>query len=137
MKSDSGVLNATLSDVEHPVIGGGGGGGGFSGVFSGGFTYAEKGLPAGPLTIMVGYIDVRRDGPWQAQWTPPAASSKVIPTHPADSCLNASSWKEAKSQNPSLPAGLSGKLLNYGPVDDGSGELGYSPQQSGWLRHNR
>jgi hypothetical protein len=125
MKSDSGVLNATLSDVEHPVIGGGGGGGGLSGVFSGGFTYAEKGLPAGPLTIMVGSIDVRRDGPWQAQWTPPAASPKAIPTHPV-ACLNASSWKQAISQKPALPQGLGGKVLLSGVNASGESVLSIS-----------
>jgi hypothetical protein len=121
MKSDSGVLDASLSDMEHPVIGGGGGGGGLSGVFSGGFTYAEKGLPAGPLTIGVSNIAVRRNGPWQAQWTPSAASPQAIPTHPA-ACLNAPSWKEALKQNSKLPAGVSGRLLNYAPADDSSKE---------------
>jgi hypothetical protein len=121
MKSDSGVLSASLGDLEHPVIGGGGAGADLSGVFSEGFTYAGKGLPAGPLTITVSHIAVRRDGPWQARWTPPAASAQVIPTRPA-ACLNASSWKEAIKQNSVLPAGLSGRVLTYGPADIGSGE---------------
>jgi hypothetical protein len=124
MVSDTGVLNATTIDLEHPVAGGGGGGGGMSGIFSSGFSYVADELPDGPVTITIGGISVIRRGPWQAQWTPPAASTKPVPTHAA-ACLNASSWNSALEQHPQLPAGLAGKVTLLGPSSPGSGEWLY------------
>lgn len=124
MRSDSGVLHAELIDLEHKVISGSGGGGGLSGEFSAGFSYAG-GLPAGPVTVTITAISVQRNGPWQAQWTPPSASTKAIPTHPA-ACLNASSWRQAVSQKPPLPQGLNGKVLLSAPSRADSGEWALS-----------
>jgi WD40 repeat protein len=124
MVSDTGVLDAYTIDLEHPVAGGGGGGGGMSGVFSSGFNYVADKLPEGSVTITISGIDVIRKGPWQAKWTPPAASVKPAPTR-TGVCLNASSWKKALKQKPQLPDGPTGKVLVFGPTEPGSGEWQY------------
>ena len=65
MESDSGILGADLTDLEHPIVAGGGGG--ENGRFSSSFTYLN-GWPAGPVTVTITSISVLRAGPWQATW---------------------------------------------------------------------
>lgn len=125
MSSKNGILSANLSDADHPLMGGGGYGLDLSGFFSSSFFYEGERVQ-GPIKVLVSSVDVLLSGPWQVQWTPPAISSSVSPTRPADSaaCLNAETWKSALAQNPPLPAGLTGKLLIYGP-DGPSGDWAY------------
>ena len=72
MVSDTGIISASVYDANEPVNGYGGGAGpsdGSGGEFSSGIAYSN-GLPTGPVTVTIGSITVRFDGPWQATWTP-------------------------------------------------------------------
>lgn len=74
MTSDTGIQNASLADLEHPIVtgyNGDGGGTDRENVFFSGFYYAD-GLPTGPVTISIGSIWVQHIRQMQAQWTPPS-----------------------------------------------------------------
>lgn len=121
ISTDGGITSAMLTDLAHPVKGGGGGGGGDQGsTFSYAINYNGN-LPDGPLTITISSIGVRYIQPIQAQWTPPAASPRLLPTQPA-ACLTAASWSTAKAQKLPLPAGLTGRVLSNRLMDANSGK---------------
>lgn len=111
MISDDGIINATLGDMKHPVVSGGGGGG--NGDPGEAFFYSinyDGGLPDGPITVTIGSIAVKSDQHLRAEWTPPAASTAQLPTR-ASACLTADLWKTAIAQKPALPVALSGRVL--------------------------
>ena len=124
MSSDTGILYAIVADFDHPVVAGGGGGGGsmLGEKFEFGFNYADGPVP-GPITVRVTALGVKLASDLQATWTPPAASSQLLPTQPA-ACLNTAAWKQAQAQTAPLPEGLGGKLLVSGPLEDKPGEYG-------------
>lgn len=64
------ILDAAVYDPDHPACGGGGGGENESFMVS--LTYCDNVALSGPVTLEIFAISVRLDGPWQAQWTPPA-----------------------------------------------------------------
>lgn len=126
MESDTGVSSAMVTDLEHPVAGGGGSGDGTSPgsqSFSASVMYAN-GLPKGPVTITFTDITIRLTGPWQVSWTPPPGSIRVAtPTLQSRSvCLTSASLEKALANPEPLPAGVSGKLafdaIVYPPNND-------------------
>lgn len=120
MSSDDGIFNATLVDLAHPAPSGGGGGGGSSPGedFSNTIRYADGKLPNGPVTVTVSSISVQLDQRLEAQWTPPAASTNLLPTQAA-ACLTSTSWKAALAQKPVLPDGIGGRVLTSGQDKNG------------------
>lgn len=118
MQSSDGISYATITDTEHPTLGGGGNGADLTGLFSNGFTYAN-GLPQGPLTLTVTEITSRWDGPWSVEWTP-TMHHDITPTPPAPACLTVASWEAALASPRPIPAGLTGKLV-YAISDPQSG----------------
>lgn len=73
MSSDTGILQASLSDYEHPIVSGMDGRGNEK-VFFSGFNYMD-GLPEGPVTISIGSITLQNNEKLEVKWTPPAASN--------------------------------------------------------------
>jgi hypothetical protein len=112
MQSETGVTNAMLFDLAHPLAGGGGGGGGSAGIFSAGFSYAGA-MPEGPITVNVESISVNLPGPWKAAWTPPVNEGQISPTPQPAACLTRESWPQALQQHASLPTGLAGRLALF------------------------
>jgi hypothetical protein len=116
MQSETGVTNAMLFDLAHPLAGGGGGGGGGSaGIFSAGFSYAGA-MPEGPITVNVETISVNLLGPWKASWTPPLNEGQIAPTPQPAACLTRESWPQALQGHASLPTGLAGTLALFDVV---------------------
>jgi hypothetical protein len=114
MTSNTGILKSGLVDHEHPIVSGYDGISA-EGMFYNGFYYFN-GLPEGPITLSVGDIGVKHIQKLQVQWTPPAPSSTILPTQPT-ACLSAQTWQARLSQPLAIPAGLSNKILTYGPID--------------------
>ena len=115
MRSETGVTNAMLFDLVHPLAGGGGGGGGTAGVFSAGFSYAGA-MPEGPITVNVESISVNLPGPWKAEWTPPVTEGQIKPTPLPEACLTRESWPQALKQHASLPTEPTGTLALFDVV---------------------
>lgn len=120
MSSDNGIVNATLFDRALSVGSGGGGGGGSDGnpgdTFSYHLNYGNQRLPDGPLVVSVSSISVKQVQRLEAKWTPPAASITQLPTQGA-ACLTTAAWQAALAQKPSIPNGLSGRILISGQLD--------------------
>ena len=114
MTSDTGILKSGLVDHEHPIVSGYDGISS-EGVFYNGFYYFN-GLPEGPIILSVGDMGVKHVQKLQVQWTPPVASTTLLPTQPT-ACLSSQAWQASLSQPPSIPSRLSNKILTYGPID--------------------
>ena len=72
MQSDSNIVGVTITDLDHPPMGGGGGGGGVPVVgapFGVGFGY-QLPLPEGPLTLTFTLVDILVPGDWNIVWNP-------------------------------------------------------------------
>jgi len=118
IESKTGVMGATIFDLEHPIFGTGGGIGSSPQIFKSGFYYRGK-LPEGALTVDIGSISVSLPGHWQAEWTPPEPRAQVIPTPQGTACLRRESWQQALQAHASLLTGLTGTLaLSDAPPPD-------------------
>lgn len=120
MNSDTGIISAGVVDHEHTVVSGfctegsllqGG-----RSDFGCGWNY-QDGVPAGPLTLSITSISVEHAQPLAVQWTPPAVSATLLPAD-ASACLTPETWQAALGQPRPIPAGLAGKVLVRGPVDE-------------------
>lgn len=72
MQSDSNIVDAAITDLAHPPVGGGGGGGGIpvAGVpFSTGFYYQIP-LPQAPYTYTFTNVTILVSGDWTLTWSP-------------------------------------------------------------------
>lgn len=105
-----GVTNVALSDLDHPMLGGGGG------ESNTGFTYRD-GFPTGVIKITLTSYDELISGPWKAAIDLPAFTEGTAPTQLPEACLTQSSWTEAlNSSDRELPAELGGHLLLMGTL---------------------
>jgi hypothetical protein len=78
MQSDP-ILDASLSDPEHPACAGSSGG--ENGQFNVSITFCNSAVMlSGPVTIEITGISVRLDGPWQASWNPPVGAGEATST---------------------------------------------------------
>jgi hypothetical protein len=101
---------------------GGGGGGGGDGSLSAGVAYAGA-VPEGRLTVFIDSVTVGVPGPWSIQWEPEGTAGQPAPTATpgAAVCVTDEVWEHARASEPaSVPPDLSGRLLTFGPNDDGA-----------------
>lgn len=106
----------------HVPPAGGGGGGGGDGSLGAGVSYAGD-VPDGPLTVVVLDVTIAVPGSWSIQWQPedaaPAQTSSPAPQTQA--CVTDETWAQVREARPaSLPAGLTGRLVVFGPDDEGT-----------------
>lgn len=72
MQSDSNIVGASVTDLDHPPLGGGGGGGGIPAVgvpFHSGFGYQVP-IPQGLLTLTFTHVQRLLPGEWTVTWGP-------------------------------------------------------------------
>jgi hypothetical protein len=123
MESNTGVKDALLVDMAHPVtISEGISSGRTSGKFDAAFSY-EGTLPEGPITVNVLSIAVDLSGPWEAQWTPPLSKEQLTAHSQSPACLRRESWERALQQAPALPSELGGTLALFEPLYPGYHDL--------------
>lgn len=109
-QTTDGVTNVVLSDLDHPMLGGGGG------ESNTGFTYRD-GFPAGVIKITLTSYDELVSGPWETTINLPAFTQDTAPTPLPEACLTSSSWTEAlNSNNRELPPELDGHLILMGTL---------------------
>jgi hypothetical protein len=107
--------------VQIQPMGGGGGGSG-DGQLSSSLAYAGQ-VPEGMLTIEITSLTLLVPGPWSLQWMPenPPVEAPAVTPPDQGACLSDQIWAQVKAEVPTtLPEGLSGKFIIFGPDDDGS-----------------
>lgn len=108
LESDSGILSVIARDKDRQTAGSAGSPAGENVPFRAGWYY-ENGFPEGQVTVEISSVVVRKEGPWQVTWMPPAGTAQ-----PAAQPRAAGVCDDAEVQQlpvSDLPAGTGGRVL--------------------------
>jgi hypothetical protein len=114
------ITAVSVSDPDnHSAMFGGGGGGDGSGVINQSIEYDY--VPQGVRHFLINRISTLMQGPWTTSFDLP--SNGEVPTQAGEqpqACVDAANWEQILNAPSVLPAGLNGRLLVEGPVEQGA-----------------